>query len=75
LQPEFIGKVDPPALKIKIPKHEKYHFDINGLKYVSGTAGVEYKLKNGKYRAHVVYRPFSNYESGILSNEVTINKK
>jgi hypothetical protein len=75
IQPEFIGKADPGHSKITLKKSGTYEHKFDNLRFISGTGGLEYKLKNVEYRVIALYHPTSIKSPGFLSNEVTINNR
>lgn len=74
VQPDFLGKVNPRYSKLTLKKNETYEHKIEKLRFISGTAHLEYKLKNLEYRVFAVYYPMTSVNPGIPSNEVRINK-
>jgi len=80
--PQAVGKVHVARAEISLEPGASMTVEVDGLRYVSSTAALEYALRPGEYRVLMVFHPGtsrrpdeSDYPVIVASNVVDIEVK
>lgn len=55
--PDPVGKVHAPYETFRLEPGESRRFPLHGLRHLTGTSAVDYRLEPGEYRVMAVYHP------------------